>query len=309
MNQSELKTYLDKTEQILGIDWLNKATSDPNEISSYYNKLRIFYDKMHSKDGAMHFPIKPITGGSHADGLLFHVKDLDKSIQEINAKSVVELGCGVGFNIINLAQMNPDVHFLGLDLTPKNIKEAETKAKSEKLDNITFQLVNFDQFNPNDFKKKDLIFSIEALCHSADLDLVIQKVHTLLNPNGRLIIFDGYGTETIRNAGENEQKAANYFAKGFFLPNPQYLSETVDSGKKATFQDVIVKDYTPNVLSNFDRFEEGVKIIFRFPWLTKLLIRLNVMPIEFLRHGLAGLYGPYLLKYGFAGYFRVDFRK
>ena len=309
MNQSELKTYLNKTEAILGVDWLNQATSNPNQISSYYNKLRIFYDKMHSKEGAMHFPIKPISGGSHADGLMFHVNDLDKTIKEIQAKKVVELGCGVGFNIINLAKLNPDIHFIGMDLTPKNIKEAQEKAKLKNLNNISFQLVNFDQFHPKDFQKQDLIFSIEALCHSADLNLVIQKCQQLLTPNGRLIIFDGYGTEKIRNAGEDEQKAADFFAKGFFLPNPQYLTETVDAGNNSGFNEVIVKDYTPNILSNFDRFEKGVKIIFRFPWLTKLLIRLKIMPIEFLRHGLAGLYGPFLLKYGFAGSFRMDFRK
>jgi arsenite methyltransferase len=309
MNQSELKTYLDKTDAILGNDWLDKATSDPTEISSYYNKLRIFYDKMHSKEGAMHFPIKPESGGSHAEGLLFHVNDLDRSIKKIDAKRVIELGCGVGYNIINLARMNPTVQFLGLDLTPKNINEAQSKINAKGLGNISFQLVNFDKFEPHTFEEQDLIFSIEALCHSANLDLVIKKCQQLLSSQGKLIIYDGYGTEKIRNAGENEQKAANYFAKGFFLPQPQYLSETVTSGKQHDFQDVIVKDYTPNVLSNFDRFEDGVKIIFRFPWLTKLLIKLKIMPIEFLRHGLAGLYGPYLLKYGFAGYFRVEFFK
>lgn len=309
MNQSELRIYLDKTEAILGKDWLNQATSAPNEISSYYNKLRIFYDKMHSKEGAMHFPIKPTTGGSHAEGLMFHVNDLDRSIKEIQAKKVVELGCGVGFNIINLARLNPDVHFLGLDLTPKNIRVAEEKAKLRNLNNISFQIVNFDQFDPSDFEKQDFIFSIEALCHSADLNLVIQKCHRLLHENGRLVIFDGYGTEKIRNAGEDEQKAANFFAKGFFLPDPQYLTETVNFGNDSGFAQVIVKDYTPNILSNFDRFEDGVKILFKFPWLTRLLIRLKIMPIEFFRHGLAGLYGPFLLKYGFAGYFRVDFMK
>lgn len=309
MNQSELQTYLDKTDAILGKDWLDKATSDPAEISSYYNKLRIFYDKMHSKEGAMHFPIKPEGGGSHAEGLRFHVNDLDRSIKGIGAKKVVELGCGVGYNIINLARMNPDVQFLGLDLTPKNINEAQNKANDRRLTNISFQLVNFDTFDPSYFEKQDLIFAIEALCHSANLDLVIKKCHQVLNPKGKLIIYDGYGTETIRNAGENEQKAAHYFSKGFFLPQPQYLSETIDSGKQHQFQEVIAKDYTKNILSNFDRFEDGVKIIFRFPWLTKLLIKLNIVPIELMRHGLAGLYGPYLLKYGFAGYFRVEFFK
>ena len=197
MNQSELKTYLDKTDAILGQNWLNNATAHPEEISSYYNKLRIFYDKMHSKEGAMHFPIKPESGGSHAEGLLFHVNDLDRSIKKTNAKRVVELGCGVGYNIINLARMNPDVQFLGLDLTPKNINEAQSKAKERRLTNISFQLVNFDKFNPNTFPQQDLIFSIEALCHSADLDVVIKKCHQLLSEHGKLIIYDGYGTEKI----------------------------------------------------------------------------------------------------------------
>ncbi len=309
MNQNELRTFLDKTEAIIGRNWLENATSDPEEIASYYSKLRKFYHKMHSQEGAMHFPIKPEEGGSHADGLMFHVKDLDETVKDMDYKKVIEFGCGVGFNIINLARMNPNVEFIGYDLTENNIRIAKERAGLRNLKNVHFQLGNFDTMNPKDFEKQDMIFSIEAMCHSKDLDLVIQKCHQILNGHGRLIVFDGYGTQKSRSADEDTLRAADYFSKGFFLPNPQYLDETIDSGKKAGFQDLIVKDYTKNILSNFVRFEDGVKLIFKFPWLTKLLIKFKIMPIELFRHGLAGLYGPYLLKYGFAGYFRIDCRK
>ncbi len=310
MNQNELKTFLNKTDAIVGKKWLENASSEPKDIASYYGKLRKFYHKMHSEEGAMHFPIKPLEGGgSHADGLLFHVNDLDQTIKENGFKRVIEFGCGVGFNIVNLARLNPDVQFIGYDLTETNIQQAKEKASVKNLKNVTFQLGNFDTMNPNDFEKQDLIFSIEAMCHSKDLDAVIRKCHSILRPKGRLIIFDGYGTKKSRTADEDTLRAADYFSKGFFLPNPQYLDETIKSGKSAGFENVILKDYTPNILSNFVRFEEGVKLIFKFPWLTRLLIKFKVLPIEVFRHGLAGLYGPFLLKYGFAGYYRIDCKK
>ncbi len=305
MNQSELKTYLDKTDAIIGKDWLQNATSEPSEIASYYTKLRKFYHKMHSEEGAMHFPIKPLEGGSHAEGLMFHVNDLDNIIKKNNYKRVMEFGCGVGFNIINLARMNPEVEFIGYDLTLNNLIKAKQKARERRLENVLFRKGNFDTMQSSDFKKQDMIFAIEALCHSKDLDAVIRKSHEILNPNGRMVIFDGYGTQKSRSADDNTLKAADYFSKGFFLPNPQYLDETLSSTRATGFESVLVKDYTQNILSNFVRFEDGVKLIFRFPRLTRLLIKFRILPIEVFRHGLAGLYGPFLLKYEYAGYFKI----
>ncbi len=309
MNQSELKSFLDKTDAIVGKEWLETATSHPEDIASYYTKLRKFYQKMHSEEGAMHFPIKPLEGGgAHAEGLLFHVKDLDTTIKENKYKKVMELGSGVGFNLINLARMNPDVEFIGFDLTDKNIIQARKKAHERRLTNIQFKKRNFDELQVSNFPQQDLIFAIEALCHSKNLDKVIQDSHNILHSNGRLVLFDGYGTKKARTAGEDTLRAADYFSKGFFLPNPQFLDDTLNSGKNAGFE-IILKDYTQNILSNFVRFEEGVKLIFRFPWLTRLMIRFKILPIEVFRHGLAGLYGPYLLKYGYAGYFKLDCKK
>ncbi|MGB1217650.1 MAG: class I SAM-dependent methyltransferase, partial [Saprospiraceae bacterium] len=283
-------------------------TSEPVQISSYYKKLRFFYNRMHSPDGAMHFPIKLNPKDSHVEGLQFHVNYLKNKIQENNYKRVMELGSGVGYNIVSLAEELPDVEFVGLDLTEKNLKIAKEKVAEKQLKNVQFLQANFDELNIEKYKTQDLIFSIEAMCHSADVGLIIKKCHSLLSEKGRMIVIDGYGTEKVRNGDESTLRAADYFSKGFFLPNPQYLVDATEPATEVGFQ-VKTTDYTENILSNFVRFEEGVDMMFRYPWFTRFLMKIKVFPIELFRHGLAGLYGPFLLKYGYAGYFLVEMKK
>ncbi len=308
MNKSELKKYIQNTEIILGKDWLDKATSEPQDISSYYKKLRGFYHRMHSPDGAMHFPIKDLeNGSSHKEGLMYHVLYLDKIIKKNLYKKVVELGCGVGFNIIELASLNPDCQFVGMDLTPANLKIARQRAKEKGVRNAQFVEANFDTNIP--IEQVDLFFGIEALCHSKDIQFVFEQVINKLNENGKMIIFDGYGTEKSREADEWDIKAADYFSKGFFLPSPQYLKDVTLAAKESGFEQVHFTDFTKNILSNFDRFKDGVKKVYQFPRITRFLIRFRILPIEVFRHCLAGLYGPHLLEEDYAVYAKLEMDK
>ena len=309
MTEQELNIYLKKTETIIGEKWLDNAISGRKEIASYYTKLRSFYKNLHSKEGAMHFPIKTETVRSHADGLMYQVMDLDNLIKKNNYKKVVEFGSGAGFNIINLAKRYPDVGFVGYDLTPKNINETNKKIKAEGLKNIEIRLNDFEKIDFNNFEKTDLIYSIDAMCYAEDLNKIIKNIFNVLNKNGRLVLYDGYGTEKLRSANESIVKAADYLAKGYILPNPQFLNDAVKSGKDANFKNVNVVDYTENIFGNLKKFEDGVKLVFKWPLWTKFLLKLKLFPMELFRHSLAGLYGPYLLRNRYTGYFRVDYEK
>lgn len=309
MTEQELKIYLKKTETIIGENWLGSAVSGRKEIASYYTKLRSFYKNLHSKEGAMHFPIKTETVRSHAGGLMYQVMDLDNLIKKNNYKKVVEMGSGAGFNIINLAKLNPDVEFIGYDLTQKNINETNEKIKAEGLKNVEIKLKDFETIDFNVLEKKDLIYSIDAMCYAEDLENTVNNIFRTLNENGRLVLYDGYGTEKLRNANEDIVKAADYLAKGYILPNPQFLNDAVQSGERANFKNVNVKDYTENIFGNLKKFEDGVKLIFRWPLWTKFLLKIRIFPIELFRHSLAGLYGTYLLRHRYTGYFRVEFEK
>lgn len=51
-------------------------------------------------------------------------------------KEVMEVGCGFGPNLYNLALKFKDVKFYGIDISGKAIKEGKRFFKSKKIDNV-----------------------------------------------------------------------------------------------------------------------------------------------------------------------------
>ena len=157
MTYQELEKYCKIIEEIAGprIEAEKDATSDI--ISDYYSKSSFFYRKFHSAEGAMHLPIEYSREEKHKDKLKYQANYVHDAIQKHEAKSVLELGCGMGFNSNYLSQKNPNTNFKALDLTPSNI--AFANSQKEGRTNIVFQEMNYDQLDLAD-QKFDLIFAV-----------------------------------------------------------------------------------------------------------------------------------------------------
>jgi tRNA G46 methylase TrmB len=52
---------------------------------------------------------------------------------------ILELGCGMGYNIKYLAKRFPDAQFIGIDITKSYIRKAKSKTKG--LENVSIQLI------------------------------------------------------------------------------------------------------------------------------------------------------------------------
>lgn len=310
MKPEELELFLQRTDKITGKNWLQKTTSTAEDIARYYTKTRYFFQKFHSAEGAMHFPIKEHPKQSHAEGLAFPVQVVSSEIQKHDYRKVVELGCGVGYNLLMLAQQHPDIAFKGIDLTPKNIRIAKSKAAKLGLNNLHFLLANYDEIDAEMLDEPDFIFDIESLSHSADFDRIIRVCAQALKSNGGLLLFDGYGLVSTREEVEEKyNRAGDYFSRGFFLPNPQNLKASLQSLTNHGFEMPEVIDYTEKILPNFVAFEKGVETIFRYPRLTRLLLQTRIFSMTWFRHTLAGLYGPFLMANGYAGYYKISTTK
>lgn len=55
-----------------------------------------------------------------------------------SANCIVEIGSGLGANIIGYAKLNPEIKLIGLDLNPTAISRGRQAAESLELQNITF---------------------------------------------------------------------------------------------------------------------------------------------------------------------------
>lgn len=95
-------------------------------------------------------------------------------VKELRPHSVIDFGCSDGFIDIPLAEENPDIGVMGLDLDPRCIEVATER--SQHLENIMFLQGDLQTpFDPN--RKKDgLAIFFEVIEHVVDPEATLEKL-------------------------------------------------------------------------------------------------------------------------------------
>lgn len=307
MTHQELESYFGKLKRVAGDKLGKELTTTHSTVTDYYSKSAFYYKKFHSPEGAMHLPISFSNKDSHLYKLRYQADTVKQIIQENKYTSVLELGCGMGFNSRYLAENLPEVEFEAVDITVQNIEFASKKA--EALKNVSFRYGDFDnlQIDP---KKYDLIFAVETLCHSKGLKSLINAAADKLNPNGRIVIFDGYEKEKGGELSDiAEKEAYKLLCWGFALDKFQQLEEITDESNYPHLEMEELTEFSENVLPNMIVFQNGSKNTLKYPLLLKLLLNLRIVPMALVKQLSAGLFGSYFIQSGFLGYYKVVLRK
>lgn len=94
------------------------------------------------------------------DVILYYV--FDKYMR--GAEHIYEFGCGTGFNLLKVREVNPSAKLFGLDWTKSSQKIIKKMSQSGLLENI--EGYNFDFFKPNKnikIEKNSVIYTVAAL--------------------------------------------------------------------------------------------------------------------------------------------------
>jgi len=97
---------------------------------------------------------------------------------------VLEIGCGTGSTAIIHAPFVKHIH--AVDISPKMIEIAQTKADAEHIDNITFEVSTINALNEAD-ETLDIILGLSVLHLLENKEAVIAKVYNILKPGGLFI--------------------------------------------------------------------------------------------------------------------------
>ncbi len=104
-------------------------------------------------------------------------------LSDVRGKTVLDLGCGSGENLIPLVQQGANV--IGMDISPELIERARQRLSNYGLD-ATLQVRSaYDTALPEE--SVDVVFSM-ALLHHLDLPRVRVEIRRILRPGGRLIL-------------------------------------------------------------------------------------------------------------------------
>jgi ubiquinone/menaquinone biosynthesis C-methylase UbiE len=104
--------------------------------------------------------------------------------------AVLDAGCGTGHLAVEIARRRPDLHVRGVDLEHGIVEVATRRAEREKVAyRVGFTVADLaDLPLPED--SVDLIVSTASLHHWTDVGAVIASLERVLQPDGRMWIYD-----------------------------------------------------------------------------------------------------------------------
>ncbi len=159
------------------------VTSLPLEVRMQPVKMRMYYKA--------HADIYDATRWT----FLFGRKELLKllSVKNTHSLTIMEIGCGTGYNLFRLADMYPDAQLIGWDVSEDMIREAENKLRDVnnevKLINEPYGLASFPS------PQADIILFSYCLTmvNPHWQDLILQAAKDL-KPNGMIAVVDFHQT-------------------------------------------------------------------------------------------------------------------
>lgn len=158
------RTALRKTEPDLVMD-------DPDKVAAYTRAGR--------EDGVM----QPV--------YLYHCAQICEVIKP--GDTVVDLGCGPATQLAMVARLNPDIQFIGVDLSDEMLNKAAAYIKEQGLDNVQFRQEDITQLQSFKDHSVDAFMSTVVLHHLPDtaaLEKTFKQVKRILKPDGGLYLVD-----------------------------------------------------------------------------------------------------------------------
>jgi arsenite methyltransferase len=274
-----LERALEAVARVHDIDRLLDGQSRPN-VPAYYRQSLIGYLAVQCRSGAIHFAF---------DGRDFEAQGciVQNAIQAIEAKTVLELGSGLGFNSTRLARAMPETSFTGLDLTPAHVRLA--RLRGARLRNLSFEHGDMHRLRYAS-NSVDLAFAIEAFCYANPLHLAIREVSRVVRPGGRFVIIDGFLRRSLDTMTTEEQTAVRFLDTGMGVTRTWTLRDLAQTATRHDLELLSTEDHTDRVRPNVHRLAQHARTVFNRPPLARTLDRL--LPPLLTRNGITAILAP-----------------
>jgi SAM-dependent methyltransferase len=282
---------------------LIKKSIDKEKIKTYYKESNLGYKYLHSEEGAVHMAIN-YNGVYDDSGLYTQVNEISIILAEKDFKSVLELGCGKGFNSIFLAKLFPQIKFYGIDITHEHLLIAEREGKS--IDNLEF---SYGDFHDIEYKNEsfDLIFELESICHALDHEKVLKSIYSKLKDGGIFILYDGFRMNHFLNLPDDLIRAAILTEKSMAVNTSLEIDQWLQIAKEIGFKVSICDNISTAIMPNLGRLQRLARAYFKYPFIAKFI--LVFLSREMLINSIAGLLMPFVIHNNAQGYYKIVLHK
>jgi len=203
---------------VFDLDAIARQEADVQHIASYFHQNFHPYRRYHSADGAMHMAINP-DGRFDRSGYHGQAQRLEALWGTQPPADVLELAFGKGFNLEYLAPRWPGVRFSGVDLTPRNVRHAQSMPA---LAGVALSCADMHalQFPAASF---DCVFCVEGFCYATDVPRALAEQARVLRPGGLFVLFDGYRERTPEAMTADEALAVTLVEKSMAVDAFQHV--------------------------------------------------------------------------------------
>lgn len=247
---AELERRMARLRSIFDLGRLEGQGDSPVAIRRYYERSRPGYRFVHSRQGAMHMALNPggafDRAGYAGQALLVHERLAP------DARDVLELACGNGFNLRLLAQRNPERRFTGVDLVAAQVRRARRALAG--LPGAGAQVGDFQALALAD-GSQDCVFAVESLCHATDLPRALGEIARVLRPGGTLIVIDGWRTDAFGELPAVVREATVAIERAMAVSAGQSLATWIEAARGCGLRVTEELDLTDQIGPNLARLE------------------------------------------------------
>jgi len=300
-----LPVYLEKIHRLFP-EFRDGRPTDIAAVKRYYAESFWGYAIFHSWSGAIHMALSP-SGRFSKNDYFRQAEEIAAVLSTQVHKSkmrVLEVGCGRGFNLHYLAQAFPQVAFMGVDVSDRNLVAA--KKQLQWLPNVTFAADDFHELAAIETASIDVVFAVESLCHASNLDNAFKAMSRVILPGGLLIVFDGFRGDSS-DTSEELRSTLRYAEQAMAVPSFTSVGDFVSVAEANGFCLESAVDRSGEIMPNLIRLSDLAKGFFKIGPLSKVVMAL--VPHGLVSNAIAGLLMAVTVKCGAHRYMKLSLRK
>jgi arsenite methyltransferase len=167
--------------------------------------------------------------GVMAPVYLFHASQVCEVVRP--GDTVVDMGCGPANQLGLIARLNPEAHFIGVDLSDEMLAMARENLSNWGITNVTLQHGDITDLNMAEAASADAVMSTMVLHHLPDeaaLFRCFAAVRRVLKPGGGLYLADFAHLKT--------EAAIRYFAYQYEDRQPELFTVDYLNSLRAAFE-------------------------------------------------------------------------